>query len=158
MTPTTRPQSSTTPTTPRDPVNTPSARSTWEELVEAVRATGRYRTTAEAARVTRVVLSALGGQLTGDERAELARSLPEEAARPLASEVPLSRPLTAPEFVDNVATRIEGATPDTARWDVSSVLGTLPQRAGTQLIDRVLTQLPPGYALLFGIPKLTPAS
>ncbi|WP_432055160.1 DUF2267 domain-containing protein [Streptomyces sp. bgisy022] len=129
----------------------------WRELVEAVRESGQYATRAEAESVTRVVLSALGGHVVGDERVELARALPEEAARVVASQVPATRPLTAAEFVDSVATRIEGATPATARWDVSSVLSVLPTLTGDDLITRILDQLPSGYALLFGRAELAPA-
>ncbi|WP_217238733.1 DUF2267 domain-containing protein [Streptomyces sp. AC555_RSS877] len=130
----------------------------WTELIDAVRESGQYPSAAEAERVTRVVLSALGGHVTGDERVDLARALPEEAARVVASQIPATRPLTAAEFVDAVAARIQGATPATARWDVSSVLSVLPGLVGDDLVDRVLAQLPPGYALLFGRAELAPAA
>ncbi|MFI8187269.1 DUF2267 domain-containing protein [Streptomyces sp. NPDC085946] len=129
----------------------------WNELVDAVRESGRYATRAEAERVTRIVLSALGGHVTGDERVDLARALPGRAARVIASQIPVTRRLTAAEFVDSVAARTEGATPATARWDVGSVLGVLPALVGDDLVTRVLAQLPPGYALLFGRAELSPA-
>lgn len=135
-----------------------SAESGWSELIEEVRQSGQYPTTAEAERVTRIVLSALGGHVIGDERVELARVLPEEAARVIASQIPATRPLTAAEFVDSIAARIEGATPATARWDASSVLSVLPERIGDDLLHRILRQLPSGYALLFGRAELTPAA
>ncbi|MET9115871.1 DUF2267 domain-containing protein [Streptomyces longwoodensis] len=128
----------------------------WTRLLDEVREAGQYTTTAEAERVTRIVLSALGGHVVGDERVALARALPPEAARVVASQAPVTRPQTAAEFVDGVAARIEGATPGTARWDVSSVLGVLPDLVGDDLIDRVLRELPPGYALLFGKADLVP--
>ncbi|KUN36624.1 hypothetical protein AQJ30_20530 [Streptomyces longwoodensis] len=128
----------------------------WTRLLDEVRKAGQYTTTAEAERVTRIVLSALGGHVVGDERVALARALPPEAARVVASQIPVTRPQTAAEFVDGVAARIEGATPATARWDVSSVLGVLPDLVGDDLIDRVLRELPPGYALLFGKAELVP--
>ncbi len=130
----------------------------WRELVDAVREAGQYPTRSEAESVTRVVLSALGGHVVGDERVDLARALPEEAARVVASQIPATRSLTAAEFVDSVAARIEGATPATARWDVSSVLSVLPPLVGDELVTRILGQLPPGYALLFGRAELTPAA
>ncbi|MFF7789510.1 DUF2267 domain-containing protein [Streptomyces sp. NPDC007991] len=130
----------------------------WTRLIEAVRESGQYTTRSEAERVTRIVLSALGGHVIGDERVDLARALPEEAARVVASQIPATRPLTAAEFVDSVAARIEGATPATARWDVSSVLSVLPPLVGDDLITRILNQLPAGYALLFGRADLSPAS
>ncbi|MEU2307398.1 DUF2267 domain-containing protein [Streptomyces misionensis] len=131
---------------------TDSAR--WQELTESVREMGQYTTRAEAERVTRIVLSALGGHVTGDERVALAQALPREAGRVIASQIPATHPLTAREFVESIATRIEGATPATARWDVSSVLSTLAETIGTTLTTRILAQLPPGYALLFGRAEL----
>jgi uncharacterized protein (DUF2267 family) len=128
----------------------------WADLIEAVRDAGEYPTTAEAERVIRIVLSALGGHVVGDERVDLARALPEEAARVIASQIPATRPLTAAEFVDSIAARIPGATPATARWDVSSVLSVLPRLVGDDLVDRILAQLPSGYALLFGRVELIP--
>ncbi|AIR98598.1 DUF2267 domain-containing protein [Streptomyces glaucescens] len=130
----------------------------WPALIDAVRDAGQYPTRAEAERITRIVLSALGGHVTGEERVDLARALPAEAARVIASQIPATRPLTAAEFVDSVAARIEGATPATARWDVSSVLSVLPPRVGKDLVNRILAELPPGYALLFGLPELTRAA
>ncbi|MEV7733563.1 DUF2267 domain-containing protein [Streptomyces sp. NPDC088921] len=131
-------------------------RPSWTDLAEAVQGAGQYVTTAEAEHVLRVVLSALGDHVTGEERVDLAQALPEEAARIIASRIPLNRPLSAPEFVDTVAARIEGATPATARWHVSSVLSVLPELVGDELVDRVLDQLPSGYALLFGKAELVP--
>ncbi|MEV5881895.1 DUF2267 domain-containing protein [Streptomyces sp. NPDC052020] len=140
------------------PAPSPVSRPRWTDLVEEVRDAGQYATTAEAERVTRIVLSALGGHVIGDERVDLAAALPEEAARIIASQIPATRPLTAAEFVDSVAARIEGSTPATARWDVSSVLSVLPPLVGDDLITRILAQLPPGYALLFGRADLSPAA
>jgi uncharacterized protein (DUF2267 family) len=139
-------------------VTPPADRPRWTDLVEQVREAGQYPTAAEAERVTRIVLSALGGHVIGDERVDLARALPEEAARVVASQVPATRRLTAAEFVDSIAARIEGATPATARWDVSSVLSVLPHLVGDDLVTRVLAHLPPGYALLFGRADLSPTA
>jgi uncharacterized protein (DUF2267 family) len=139
---------------PRPPVPDDGRSDGWTELIAAVKEAGQYTTTAEAERITRIVLSALGGHVTGDERVALARALPTEAARVIASQIPATRPQSAPEFVDAVAARIEGATPATARWDVSSVLSVLPKLVGEDLTDRILAQLPPGYALLFGRAEL----
>ncbi|MGQ4413869.1 DUF2267 domain-containing protein [Streptomyces sp. SAS_269] len=122
----------------------------WEALTEAVREAGQYSTAAEAERVTRTVLTALGGHVTGEERVALAQALPRDAGTLLASQIPANTPLSAREFVESVASHLEGATPDTARWDVSSVLGVVAGTVGEPLTTRVLTQLPPGYALLFG--------
>ncbi|MFI6933387.1 DUF2267 domain-containing protein [Streptomyces sp. NPDC050287] len=138
--------------------DTAQDRPSWTDLVDAVREAGQYPTAAEAERVIRIVMSALGGHVIGDERVDLAHALPEEAARVVASQIPATRPLTAAEFVDSIADRIQGATPATARWDVSSVLSVLPPLLGDDLVDRILAQLPPGYALLFGRPQLMPTA
>lgn len=127
---------------------------TWNDLVDRVKEAGRYATTEEAARLTRTVLSALGGQVTGDERVALARRLPPEAARLIASRIPEPQPLPAAEFVDEVASRLDDATPATARWHVGSVLGALAHTLDDTLITRLLTHLPQGYALLFVRPQL----
>ncbi|MFE1327432.1 DUF2267 domain-containing protein [Streptomyces sp. NPDC058741] len=168
MSVTTEPGVTTTPTAPKTLIPTPPPHpgddghdghdGAWTRLVDAVRESGRYPTRAEAERITRTVLSALGGHVIGDERVDLARALPEEAAQVVASQIPATRRLTAAEFVDSVAARIEGATPATARWDVSSVLSVLPPLVGDDLVTRVLAQLPPGYALLFGRADLSPGS
>lgn len=128
----------------------------WRSLTEAVQEAGQYTTRAEAERVTRIVLSALGGHVIGEERVALARALPHEAATVVASQIPATRRLTAAEFVDAVAARIEGATPATARWDVSSVLSVLPPLLGEDLTNRIIAELPTGYALLFGRADLAP--
>ncbi|MET7699887.1 DUF2267 domain-containing protein [Streptomyces sp. NPDC005485] len=130
----------------------------WSELVEVVRQSGQYLSESEAERVIRIVLSALGGHVHGDVRDELASRLPEEAGRLVATQLPATRRLTAAQFVDSVAARILGATPATARWDVTSVLSVLPKAVGNEVIDQVLEQLSSGYALLFGRADLTLAT
>ncbi|MFJ6846193.1 DUF2267 domain-containing protein [Streptomyces griseoluteus] len=129
----------------------PLTTSEWTDLVEAVRVEGRYGSAAEAESVTPTVLLALSAHLPAAERAELVALLPTAAtlSTPLAP-----RPLTAREFVESVAPHIENATPTTARWHVTSVLTALAQHSGASQTARLLAQLPPGYALLFGLADL----
>ncbi|MFF8651710.1 DUF2267 domain-containing protein [Streptomyces griseoluteus] len=124
-------------------------------FTEAVREVGRYGTEAEAEAVTRTVLLALSAHLPATERTELTPLLPTEAnlSTPLAP-----RPLTAREFVESVAPHMENATPATARWHVTSVLTALAQQLGAVRTTRLLSQLPPGYALLFGRAELVAAA
>ncbi|WP_405876919.1 MULTISPECIES: DUF2267 domain-containing protein [unclassified Streptomyces] len=122
----------------------------WSELVEEVRERGEYPTTKEAERITKIVLSTLGGHLTGPAKDDLVKRLPVEAATVITEQVPVIKPLTGTQFVDSVAARIDGATPTTARWDVSSVLSAVADAAGDELTERIIRLLPPGYALLFG--------
>ncbi|MFF8730272.1 DUF2267 domain-containing protein [Streptomyces sp. NPDC015171] len=145
-------------TTTLAPPPSPREDADWLELTEAVREAGEYPTRSEAERVTRAVLTALGAQVSGDERVALAQALPSEAGRLVASRIPSLHALTAREFVDAAATDIEDSTPATARWHVSSVLSVLPSRLGEPLTADLLSQLPPGYALLFGRADLAAAA
>ncbi len=126
------------------------------DLLAAVRTSGRYRTMAEAERAVRHILVAFAGQLTGAERVAFLRSLPPEAARIVAGDITDERRRTACEFVDRLAARTEGATHATARWDASTVLTAVGAHLGEELLQRILAQLPRGYALLFGRADLTP--
>ncbi|MGW0930079.1 DUF2267 domain-containing protein [Streptomyces sp. NPDC002644] len=153
----TTPSVPTTPAVPEpregvtaDAVSGPS----WADLVATVREAGLYPTEEQAERVTRAVLAALGEHVVGDERVDLARALPEEAARVVAAQVPANQPLAAAEFVNELARRLPNATHATARWDTTSVLGVLPGLIGDDLTQRLLAQLPSGYALLFGQAEL----
>lgn len=130
---------------------------TFEQMLERVRYAGAYPTRERAEEAVRAVLAALGRQLTGDERVELAARLPFEAALTLSGQAPALEPLTGWGFVKDLAPRI-GGTPATTRWDTGAVLTTVADLAGDDLLGRILTQLPPGYALLFGRAELTQAA
>lgn len=134
-----------------------AAHMTFEQMLEKVRYEGAYPTRERAETVVRAVLTGLGRQLSGDERVDLAARLPEEAARTLVDQIPDREPLTGWSFVKDLATRV-GGTPATARWDTGSVLKVVTQLAGDGLVDRILAQLPSGYALLFGRIELTRAA
>lgn len=101
-----------------------------------------------------------GRQLTGDERAALAACLhvPTETAIALTFTVRIcdAEPFTGWEFVDLAART--GGTPATARWDTGAVLATVPTSPVPGLLDRVLAQLPFGYALLLGRAELVRAA
>ncbi|MFD7924163.1 DUF2267 domain-containing protein [Streptomyces sp. NPDC059740] len=129
----------------------------YGQLLERVRYDGAYPTRERAEEAVRTVLAALGRRLVGEERVALAARLPEEAARALVSEVPEAEPLTGWAFVKDIATRTGGALA-TTRWDVGSVLGVVADLAGRDLVDRIIAQLPAGYALLFGRIELTRAA
>ncbi|MCY0929022.1 DUF2267 domain-containing protein [Streptomyces sp. H27-H1] len=125
----------------------------YEQMLERVRYEGVYPTRERAAEAVRQVLAALGRQLTGDERVDLAQCLPVEAALPLTAQIPDAEHLTGWGFVKDLAART-GATPATARWDIGAVLAVVTHLAGPDLLARILRQLPGGYALLFGQAEL----
>ncbi|MFE1440173.1 DUF2267 domain-containing protein [Streptomyces sp. NPDC058739] len=126
-----------------------------ESFLAHVQERGKYETTKEADRVARVVLALLGAHLVGGVRAELAARLPESYALILLNPLQAAEPLSAQRFVRATAAWIEGATEETALWDIGAVLSTAAAAAGDALTREVLLQLPPGYDLLFG--RLQPA-
>ncbi|MEU5161164.1 DUF2267 domain-containing protein [Streptomyces sp. NPDC020875] len=129
----------------------------YQQMLERVRYEGAYPTRERAEEAVRLVLSGLGRQLTGDERVDLAARLPLEAARALTAQIPDTQPLSGWDFVKDLAAR-SGASLATTRWDTGSVLAVVAAHAGSDLITRILNQLPTGWALLFGQAELNPAA
>ncbi|MGX1032807.1 DUF2267 domain-containing protein [Streptomyces sp. SAI-097] len=127
------------------------------QMLEQVRYHGAYPTRERAEDAVSAVLAALGRRVTGEERVELAARLPREAARIFAAQIPGTDSMTGWAFVRDLATRT-GGTLATTRWDVGSVLGVVGRLAGPALLDRILAQLPSGYAILFGRAELTQAA
>ncbi|MFJ4923646.1 DUF2267 domain-containing protein [Streptomyces sp. NPDC088725] len=130
---------------------------TFDLMLERIRYEGAYSTRERAEDVMRAVLAALGRQLTGDERAELAACLPSQAALVLTTQIPDGEPLTGWGFVKDLAART-GGTPATTRWDAGAVLAVVGRLVDPGLLDRVLARLPSGYALLFGRAELVQAA
>ncbi|MFI6149683.1 DUF2267 domain-containing protein [Streptomyces sp. NPDC051109] len=126
---------------------------TFDQMLERVRYEGAYPTRERAEEAVRTVLAALGRQVTGDGRVDLAQALPVEAALALTAQVPDTEQLTGWGFVKDMAART-GTTPAIARWDTGAVLATIAVLAGPDLLARILHQLPGGYALLFGQAEL----
>ncbi|MEV6793497.1 DUF2267 domain-containing protein [Streptomyces sp. NPDC051320] len=127
----------------------------WEAFLDQVQERGQYGTHEEAERAARTVLALLGAHLVGDIRAELAARLPDTFALILLNPLQSAEPLSPERFVRATAAWIEGATEQTATWDVSAVLSVTADVAGQKLTRRALLQLPPGYDLLFGRPDPT---
>ncbi|MCX4399561.1 DUF2267 domain-containing protein (plasmid) [Streptomyces sp. NBC_00053] len=126
-----------------------------EAFLDQVQERGEYGSQQEAERVTRVVLALLGAHLVGEVRAQLAARLPEGFALILLNPLQSAEPLPPERFVRATAAWIEGATEQTAAWDVSAVLSTTADAAGDDLLGQILLQLPAGYDLLFGRPQPT---
>ncbi|MFD7615188.1 DUF2267 domain-containing protein [Streptomyces sp. NPDC059828] len=126
-----------------------------EAFLGHVKERGEYNTLEEADRAARVVLALLGAHLIGDVRAQLAARLPEGFALILLNPLQSAEPLSPERFVRATAAWIEGATEQTAAWDVSAVLSTAADVVGEDLLGQILLQLPVGYDLLFGRPQPT---
>jgi uncharacterized protein (DUF2267 family) len=129
----------------------------YDQMLEAVRYDGAYPTCERADQAVRTVLGALGGQLGDELRTEVAARLPAEAARALMAQAVAAPPRTGWSFVQDIAART-GASPAIARWDTGAVLGRVAALAGADLLDRLLAELPSGYALLFGRAELAAAA
>lgn len=125
----------------------------WEAFLAKVQERGEYESPQEAERAARVVLALLGAHLVGEERAELAADLPETFALILLNPLQAVEPLDPERFVRATAAWIEGATEETAKWDVGAVLSVVADAADEDLMQRVLLQLPPDFDLLFGHPR-----
>ncbi|MGW6357677.1 DUF2267 domain-containing protein [Streptomyces sp. NPDC055092] len=124
-----------------------------EVFLDRVKERGEYDSLQEAERAARVVLALLGAHLVGAVRAQLAARLPEDFALILLNPLQSAEPLPPERFVRATAAWIEGATEQTAAWDVSAVLSTAADAAGDDLLGQILFQLPAGYDLLFGRPQ-----
>jgi uncharacterized protein (DUF2267 family) len=120
-----------------------------ETMLDQVQERGRYTVRGEAARAVEIVLDVLGAHLVGDDRSDLAHLLPHQCEPILTSGEPASEPLTPRGFIEAVASRAGGDFGD-ARRDVTAVLGIIAESADDALLRRILTQLPPGHAGLFG--------
>ena len=125
----------------------------WEAFLNQVKERGEYESTEGAERAARTVLALLGAHLVGEVRAELAARLPEDLALVLLSPLQAHEPLSPERFVRATAAWNEGATEQTAAWDVSAVLSVAADAAGDELTRSILLQLPAGYDLLFGHPQ-----
>ncbi|MFD9438383.1 DUF2267 domain-containing protein [Streptomyces sp. NPDC060006] len=125
----------------------------WTAFLDRIKERGAYETTEEAERAARTVLALLGAHLVGGVRAELAARLPDELALILLNPLQAHEPLSPERFVRAAAAWIEGATEQTAAWDVGAVLSVASDAAGEELTRRLLLQLPAGYDLLFGHPQ-----
>ncbi|MFE5036020.1 DUF2267 domain-containing protein [Streptomyces sp. NPDC056683] len=127
-----------------------------EAFLQHVKERGEYETLEEAERAARVVLALLGAHLVGEVRAQLAARLPEGFALILLNPLQSAEPLTPERFVRATAAWIDGATEQTAAWDVSAVLSVVADATGDDdLLKQILLQLPAGYDLLFGRPQPT---
>jgi uncharacterized protein (DUF2267 family) len=120
-----------------------------EVLLDRVQERGGYAVRQEAAGAVQSVLEVLGAHLVGDDRTDLAGLLPRQCGPLLTDVSPASEPLTPSGFVEAVAAR-DDLDIAQARRAVTAVLATLAEVADDALLRRILTQLPPGHAGLFG--------
>jgi uncharacterized protein (DUF2267 family) len=122
----------------------------YHEYLARVRELGEYGSQEEAAKVTEAVLSVLAQRISPGEVDDLASQLPG----PLGQSLTAAKPQQAEsfgieEFYRRVAERI-GARPRTAEWDASAILTAVADAVSGGELNQILSQLPSGYAVLFG--------
>jgi uncharacterized protein (DUF2267 family) len=121
----------------------------YDQFLAQVRERGEYADRQEAESTAQVVLRVLADRLTAEEAGDLAAQLPDEAAGTLTGNAGQPETFSVHEFLRRVA-QATGATERTAQWDASAVLSTVADGISGGEINDVLTQLPSGYAVLFG--------
>jgi uncharacterized protein (DUF2267 family) len=126
----------------------------YDEFVAKVRERGEYPDRHEAERVTRLVLGVLAQRIDRNEAEDLAAQLPLPAGAWLTEHPGPATPFGVQEFLGRVAAG-SGATVRTAQWDASAVLCTVAEAVSGGELNDVLTQLPSGYAVLFGRASLS---
>jgi uncharacterized protein (DUF2267 family) len=121
----------------------------YDQFLARVRERGEYADRQEAESATQAVLTILADRLTSEEADDLAAQLPDEAAGTLTGHAGAPEAFGVHEFLRRVA-EATGASERTAQWDASAVLSTVADGISGGEINDVLTQLPSGYAVLFG--------
>ncbi|MEU6094956.1 DUF2267 domain-containing protein [Streptomyces sp. NPDC047079] len=122
----------------------------YDEFLARVRERGEYNSQDEAAKSTEVVLSVLAQRITPGEVDDLASQLPGPLGQTLAgAKQQQAESFGIEEFYRRVAERI-GARPRTAEWDASAVLTTVADTVSGGELNQIISQLPSGYAVLFG--------
>lgn len=127
---------------------------TLDEFLSLVRERGEYDSRAEAERVSTAVLMVLANRITPGEAKDLAAQLPAPLSS--AAQPDDQRPTSfgVDEFCRRVA-ELVGGHPRTAEWDASAVLSTVAEAVSGGELNQLLSQLPSGYAALFGKPELS---
>ncbi|MFJ8075072.1 DUF2267 domain-containing protein [Streptomyces sp. NPDC096176] len=122
----------------------------YDEFLARVRERGEYGSPDEAAKVTTDVLDVLAQRISPGEVKDLASQLPGPLGRHLADATPQqAESFGIQEFYRRVAQRT-GARPRTAEWDAGAVLSTVADAVTGGELNQILSQLPSGYAVLFG--------
>jgi uncharacterized protein (DUF2267 family) len=126
----------------------------YDEFLAKVRERGEYADAQEAEQVTRAVLATLARRLDPGEAADLAAQLPRQLAGAVPTDHDRPETFGVQEFLRRVAAAT-GATERTAEWDAGAVLCTVAEAVSGGELNDVLTQLPSGFAVLFGKPSLS---
>lgn len=127
----------------------------YDEFLASVRERGEYETRAETEKVVRAVLAVLGVRLTGGEAKDLAAQLPDEMSEVLTVHADTGGlQAGVNEFLGEVANQLGTSSAESAQPAANAVLSTLASDIAGGELNQLLSQLPSGYAPLFGHPEL----
>lgn len=127
----------------------------YDEFLNEVRELGEYGDREEAEQVSQAVLGVLAPRLPANGAEHLVAQLPDQLGDAVRQgELLEAESFGVEEFLIRVAAAT-GARPKTAEWDASAVLTTVADRVTGGQLNHVLSQLPSGYAVLFGKPELS---
>ncbi|MGW7256554.1 DUF2267 domain-containing protein [Streptomyces sp. NPDC054834] len=122
----------------------------YDEFLARVRERGEYGSQDEAATVTEAVLRVLAQRISPGEVDDLASQLPGPLGQTLADAKPeQAESFGIEEFYRRVAEAV-GARSRTAEWDASAVLTAVADTVSGGELNQIISQLPSGYAVLFG--------
>lgn len=127
---------------------------TLDEFLYVVCDRGEYDSREEAERVSRAVLTVLANRITPGEAKDLSAQLPPPLGSAAQPDNGGPGSFGVNEFCRRVAERV-GGHPRTAEWDASAVLSTVADAVPGGELNQLLSQLPSGYATLFGKPDLS---
>ncbi|MFR9721852.1 DUF2267 domain-containing protein [Streptomyces sp. MS19] len=128
---------------------------TYGDFLSSVRASGDYPDE-EAATAVDAVVRTLGERLPQPSSQHLADQLPQPVAGLLEDAADASdegRPWGVEEFIQQVALHT-GEDRDTAETDTRNVFSAISERVSGGEMNKLLSQLPSGYAELFGYSEL----
>ena len=126
---------------------------TKDELIARIRERGEYSSTTEAVQACEAVLGILGSQLMPTQAEYLAAQLPGDLGEAVLDGGP-AQAFGRTEFLRRIAEAL-GATTDTAQWDASAALCTVGEGVSGGQLNQLISQLPTGYAPLFGYAELS---
>ncbi|NGN69676.1 DUF2267 domain-containing protein [Streptomyces sp. A7024] len=127
---------------------------TYPEFLAAVREGGDYPDREAAARISDAVLGCLGRRLQPEAACHLAEQLPAEVGKALSSAAGgRAETWGVTEFVRQVAAAT-GDGEDAARGHADVVLGVLARTVAGGELNKLISQLPSGYAGFLGHAEL----
>ncbi|WP_255950836.1 DUF2267 domain-containing protein [Streptomyces odontomachi] len=128
----------------------------YQAFMARVRDRGEYADRKEAAQATEAVLRVLGERLTPHEADDLASQLPGRLGEVLqGARGDTHEAFGVTEFQRRVTERAAPVRARGGAQDAHAVLSTVGEAVSGGELNQLISQLPSGYAALFGKPELT---